>query len=217
MLKKIEEKLSPNFFDLTEKPYIIVLHTTLGSYKGAVEWLRTSPSARLKRVGKKSYSSAHFVIGRLGETSQLVNLDKGAWHAGAVSKPSKRAKDVCRKNVFGKIQNPNRYSVGIELASGYDINKNKKIENWEKSYTPEQIKQCAQLILYIEKELDIKIEDKYILTHQDITSYKPDLENERRMILAELKNLRSKTVSFKDGDKLIGSVVGNKIILEKIK
>jgi N-acetyl-anhydromuramyl-L-alanine amidase AmpD len=50
----------------------VVLHTTEGSYGGTISWFR-SPRARV---------SAHYVVGRNGESTQMVRLTRSAWHAG---------------------------------------------------------------------------------------------------------------------------------------
>jgi N-acetyl-anhydromuramyl-L-alanine amidase AmpD len=50
----------------------VVIHTTEGSYGGTVAWFR-NPKARV---------SAHYVVGRGGESTQMVPLTRGAWHAG---------------------------------------------------------------------------------------------------------------------------------------
>lgn len=176
----IRQKPSPNFYDLKRTPEIIVLHTTLGAYEGAIEWLR-----------KPGNSSAHFVISRFGEITQLVQLDKGAWHAGRVSNPSPRANKVLSKTIWGTTENPNKYSIGVEFASGYDIDRDGILESWEQAYSPQQIKAAVQLHLWIEQQLGVTIDRGHVLTHRDIASYKPDLEKQRAMYLAELEKQRN--------------------------
>ena len=114
---------SPNHYSLDEKAYLVFLHTTLGSFEGAISHLQ-----------KPDNPSAHLVIGREGQVVQLVQFGRGAWHAGRVSNPSQRAKDVCRKTLWGTIKNPNKYSIGIEHAAGWDIDRDGIIENWEKLF-----------------------------------------------------------------------------------
>jgi N-acetylmuramoyl-L-alanine amidase len=53
-------------------PLVIVLHSTGGSYGSAVNWL--------SRPG--SGVSAHYVVSRAGEITQLVDTSETAWHAG---------------------------------------------------------------------------------------------------------------------------------------
>ena len=95
---KIEQRPSANFYNLKYPAEMLVLHTTLGSFEGSVNYLQ-----------RKNNPSAHFVIGREGQIAQLVQLDKGAWHAGRISKPSVRAKAVFRKYAWGAYINPNKY------------------------------------------------------------------------------------------------------------
>ena len=87
---------SPNHSSRPEgvRPSLIVLHSTGGSYHGALAWLR-DPTAHV---------SAHFLIGRDGVTVQLVPLDRAAWHAG-------------RSGWRGQAINGsvNALSIGIEL------------------------------------------------------------------------------------------------------
>ena len=175
----IKQRPSPNFYNLLEPAYISILHTTLGSFEGAISHLT-----------KRGNPSAHFVIGRLGRIAQLVQLDKGAWHAGRISNPSQRAKAVCRKSIWGRVKNPNKYSWGFEYASGYDIDRDGVIENWEKLYTSQQIKSGVLLHLWCEKQKNVVIDKAHILTHKDITSYKPNLEVHRAMFLSELQKQR---------------------------
>ena len=143
----ITRKNTPNQYALDGAIKAIILHTTLGAYNGAVNWLMKSPEQRLRETGKKSYSSAHYVIGRNGEITQLAPLDRGTWHAGAISNPSPAAKAVLPKHAWGSLKNPNKSTIGIEFASGYDIDRDGVLESWERLYTPQQVKACVWLIL----------------------------------------------------------------------
>ena len=188
---KIEYKPSPNFSELKGKVRAIVLHTTLGSYQSAVSWLRTSPEEREKMTGKKSYSSAHVVIGRNGEIALLIGFDLAAWHAGSVDRPSARAKKVLKRTLTG-LENPNGYTIGIEFASGYDVDGDLRIEDWEKMYTPAQVKSAVWLLKeVIELAVEKEFTEDEILTHRDITSYKPNLELQRELFLAELRRVNT--------------------------
>lgn len=221
MLKPIIQLPSKNTYSLNEPAYIIILHTTLGSYTGAVDWLRNIR-------GQNYNSSAHFVVGRLGETAQLALLTEGTWHAGAVSNPSIPARNVCRKSLWGTVKNPNKYSIGIEVASGYDIDKDGIIESWEKLYSAQQIKQVAELILEIERQTGRTFSSEHILTHRDISSYKPNLDLMKAMVVAEMDRIKYPSPSvtpapseseldvfLKNGDKVRGTVTGFKLILSK--
>lgn len=76
------------------RPSMIVLHSTGGSFAGAVAWL-CNPQAKV---------SAHFVVARDGELRQLVRLADVAWHAG---------KSVYQgRAVLGSV---NAISIGVEM------------------------------------------------------------------------------------------------------
>ena len=182
----IEQKPSPNTDNVSFNPRGITLHTTLGNFNGAVDWLRTSPEERKRKTGVKTYSSAHFVIGRLGEIAQLIPLDKRAWHAGRVSKPTELGKAALKPSIVG-YQNPNNYMFGLEFASGYDIDRDGILESWERLFTPHQIKAAVFLKNHIEEALNIEIPERYIITHHDTDSSKPNITAARLMVLSELR------------------------------
>jgi len=230
---KITNKPTPNVYGLDGVPVAIVLHTTLGSIEGAVEWLRMTPEERRRRTGTASYSSAHAVIGRHGEVVELAPVDKGTWHAGAVSNPSKRAKDIIPRTLLGGLKNPNKHTIGLEFASGYDIDRDGVLESWEKLYTKSQIKGAVEYVLtriepqILEKHgVEIVFADSNVITHRDVTSYKPDLEIQRAMFLAELKRQREETevvipspineIAIKKGQTLKVAEVGDDFIKLKI-
>lgn len=190
MIPKIIYKSTPNTSDLTDKISGIVLHTTLGSFNGAVEWLTMSPEERERKTGTKTYSSAHAVISRDGTLALLAGVDKGTWHAGYVSKPTDLGKKLLKKTLTG-YKNPNGYTIGLEFASGYDVNGSGVIEDWEKLYTPEQVKAAVWYITKVIEPLVGRIfKEEDIVTHRDITSYKPNLDLQREMVLAELRRVR---------------------------
>ena len=188
---KIKKDDTPNQYDLDEKAYLVVLHATTSPADQAIDWLKTTPEERLRRFGKKTYSSANAVVSRLGEVTELAPPTRGTWHAGRVYQPSERAKRVLRKDFLGRFKNPNKYSIGIEVAAAWDIDKDGVLESWEKLYSPQSVKAVAQYIIHLEKVFQQEFPDEHILTHKDITSYKPDLEIPRAMVLAELKKLRA--------------------------
>ena len=66
-------EISPNFGRRPEGGRIdaIVIHTTEGGYRQAIEWFKTA----------RSEVSAHFVIGPDGEITQMAALSRRAWHA----------------------------------------------------------------------------------------------------------------------------------------
>lgn len=188
---EVVRKNTPNQYDLHGEIAAIVLHVTIGAYEGAVEWLMMSGKERQAKTGKFSESSAHYVIGRQGEITQLAPLNRGTWHAGVISKPSQRALNVLPKNANGTLKNPNRYTIGIEFAGAYDVDKDGVLEEWEKQTTKEQIKAAVELITTeIEPALKKKFDAISIITHRDITDYKIYCEVPRDALLAELAKAR---------------------------
>ena len=197
----IQNKPTPNTYELHQAPLTIVFHTTLGAFNGAVEWLRMTPEEREKRTGRKSWSSAHAVFGRHGEVAKLAEVNVGTWHAGAIYKPSQRALKMLPTNISGRLKNPNRASIGLEFAAGWDIDRDGVLEGWEKLYTPVQIKNAAQYIIEeiepaIKKyhSIEIQFSGASSCTHKDISASKPDLEIQRAMVLAELQKQRAAKV-----------------------
>lgn len=174
-------KQTPNYAIGPKKKTAIVLHFTLGSYIGAVEWL--------SNANRTNRSSAHFVIGRNpGEIIQLVKLTDIAWHAGAVSNPNDRAKKIMPKNLDGTYVNPNQYTIGIELAAGYDVDRDGVIEPNENDITEWQYQQLTELVKSFANNPDTAFifDAKNIVIHGDITDYKEKPENVRTELLKRL-------------------------------
>jgi len=94
---------SPNW-DMGMQPMYLIIHFTAGSTaRGAIDWLTNPQTANPdKRV------SAHLVISRTGEITQLVPFDRIAWHAGFSYWEGRRSM--------------NRYSLGIELDNDGNLN-----------------------------------------------------------------------------------------------
>ena len=170
---EIPFKQSPNYSTSTQKKLGVVLHFTLGAYKGAVEWLCNS--------NRPNRTSAHYIIGRNeGEVIQIVKDTDVAWHAGNISNPTERFKKVALKNLDGTYVNPNKYLIGIELACGYDMNNNKIVDPAEYKITEWQYKCLAELM----KKWNFSAD--YVLSHNDIASYKENANEVRTEILARL-------------------------------
>lgn len=90
----LKTPLTPNAGGTLKDPTLLVLHYTGGgSLNGAVTWL----------CDRRSRASAHFVVGRDGQTQQLVPLSRVAWHAG---QSAWRGRPGC-----------NGFAVGIELVN----------------------------------------------------------------------------------------------------
>lgn len=177
---------SPNYAVGPTKKTTIVLHFTLGAYRGAVEWL--------SNANRPNRSSAHFVIGRnQGEIVQLVKVTDIAWHAGAVSNPNDRARRVMRKNLDGTWVNPNQYTIGIELAAGYDVDRDGAVEPNENDITEWQYQQLTELVKSFADNPDTAfvLDEKNIIIHGDITDYKEKPEIVRSNLLKRLFPVQS--------------------------
>ena len=195
--KYLNFRETPNKYGLDQTPVALVIHATLGAAHGAIDWLCTTPEERERKTGVKSYSSAHSVIDRVGNVTELADIAHGTWHAGRVAKPTQRALDVLPKKRFGGLKNPNKSTIGIEFACGYDVDRDGTVEGWEKNYTPQQITACARYIIeWIEPEIEryygerVEFGNHNIITHRDIKAGKPDLSIQRAMLVAELDKQR---------------------------
>lgn len=172
---------TPNYAVGPTKKTVVVLHFTLGAYRGAVEWL--------SNANRPNRSSAHFVIGRnQGEAIQLVKVTDIAWHAGAVSIPNERARQVMKKNLDGTWMNPNQYTIGIELAAGYDVDQDGAVEPNENDITEWQYQQLTELVRAFANNPDTAfvLDEKNIIIHGDITDYKEKPEKVRTELLKRL-------------------------------
>ena len=144
-------------------PEAIVLHYTAGGKAdGSVHWLSKEDQV---------YVSAHIVIARGGEITQLLPFNTVAWHAG-------------RSNYLGRTD-WNKFSIGIELANrGFlaadklpaDINtakcniathKSGTPSGWWESYPQAQVQACANLLQVLTQEYSIP--EYMIVGHDDIS------------------------------------------------
>ncbi len=180
-------KQTPNYTSSNTKKVAIVLHFTLGGYTGAVEWLSNG--------NRPNRSSAHFVVGRKeGEIVQLVKVTDIAWHAGIISNPNDRAKRIMRKNLDGSWVNPNQYTIGIELAAGYDVDQDGTVEPTENDITEWQYQQLTELVKSLSSNPDTAfiLDEKNIVVHGDITDYKEKPEVVRTELLKRLFAVQSR-------------------------
>ena len=172
---------TPNYTPGPTKKGVVVLHFTLGAYGGAVSWL--------SNANRPNRSSSHFVIGRKdGEITQLVKITDIAWHAGIISNPNDRAKRVMRKNLNGSWVNPNQYTIGIELAAGYDVDQDGVVEPNENDITEWQYQALTELVKSFENNSDTSfvLDEKNIIIHGDISDYKEKPEIVRTELLKRL-------------------------------
>lgn len=144
---------SPNYSETKYEKTLGVIHKTLGSFEGALQTLTDPNPANNNPV------SANYLIDRDGKTVCLVLPHRAAWHAGNISNPSDRFKEVARKDFLGRYVNPNMYSVGIEFVCYSNEN-----------LTEAQIKKGREIFKIL------GISD--IITHRDIASYKPNMEKD---------------------------------------
>lgn len=163
------------------KKSAIVLHFSLGAYNGAVNWL--------SNANRPNRSSANYVIGRnQGEIVQLVKITDIAWHAGIISNPNDRAKRIMKKNLDGSWVNPNQYTIGIELAAGYDVDQDGAVEPNENDVTEWQYQALIELVKSFTNNPDTAfvLDEKNIIIHADITDYKEKPEIVRKELLKRL-------------------------------
>lgn len=156
---KIIKKSSPNKMSRNGwKPDMIVSHITEGSYAGAVSWL----------CNPKSGASAHFVVSKKGEITQLVDIREAAWCNGTSTDPKKNNhySKSSLKIVRDRKTNANYYTISIEHEGFYNQGKGK--------LTPEQLEATIWLHKYIIDEvkkiygIDIPIDREHIVGHYQI-------------------------------------------------
>jgi len=167
----------------------VMMHKTAGGFEGALEWLCTTPAERLRKHGKKSWSSAHSLDKRddRGVIHQLMPWQYRAWHAGGVTRRTLRALDVIG------VRDPNNVCIGHEFTAWYDIDRDGRLEEHEKRATTEQLDDFIDYMFLLEEEsktdpwLDIKADASHLLTHADTNHYKPDLEWEYNYVVEGMK------------------------------
>jgi|TARA_R100000789_G_scaffold95148_3_gene95474 N-acetyl-anhydromuramyl-L-alanine amidase AmpD len=133
------------------------IHKTLG--KDSV--------AELTKPGTNK--SANALFARNGDVYELVDGKYRAWAAGRIHNPTKRAKAIMLKTIWGTYVKPGYYLWQWEFECLAD-----------ETYTDAQY---ASFVAYC-KLKNIPISGPLFLTHQDTASYKPNLEYERSRILA---------------------------------
>lgn len=156
---KIIQKQSPNKMSRKGwKPDMIVSHITEGNYAGAVSWL----------CNPKSGASAHFVVSKKGEITQLVDIREAAWINGTsvdASKNNHYSKSTLQL-VRDRKTNANYYTIGIE-HEGFSSQGQGKL-------TDIQLEATIWLHKHIIKEvkaiygIDIKLDREHIVGHYQI-------------------------------------------------
>lgn len=157
---------TPNVSSYTTVKKGFILHGTLGSYAGAINWLMTRPEDR----PTLSYSSAHVVISKQGEVTQLAKPEHVTWHAGNVVNPTWRARKYLPTKsgipMLAPFENPNDYFIGIECE-------------W---FVGDAITeaQYGAIVNYIKS---VGIKNPIILSHSETCSYKADFGRDTRGML----------------------------------
>jgi len=195
---QIKENIqSPNYSrdpDGTPKMTVktgVMMHSTVGSFVGAASWLSTTPEERLRRFGKKSWSSAHFLDDRddPGVVHQLIDYAYRAWHAGGVNRRTDRALALIGD------KDPNNELLGYEMTNFYDINRDGKVSSDEKTPTRSQMADFVDRMFELEEEsktdewIDIKAED--FITHFDTNHHKPNMEKAYALAQKMVKERRA--------------------------
>ncbi len=126
----------------------IVIHSMAGTLIG------TDTFFQQPRPDKPT--SAHYAIGKNGETHQYVQDRDAAYHAGIVSNPTW---DLLAKGV-----NPNWISVGIE-NEGYP----------NQGWTEPQMVALTRLMKSICATYNIAMDRDHIISHNEITDYKENM------------------------------------------
>ena len=151
MMYQIEQRSTANQSGRGNyKPCLIVWHIADGTYNGTVTW-EQNPASQV---------SSHFVLGKNGEITQLVPLDKAAWTQGVVNQPI---------HPYVKAHNgvnPNLYCVSIECEG-----------KWSETHgalTDKQLAAAAWLTCHIVEEIDriygieIPIDREHMIGHCEI-------------------------------------------------
>ena len=202
-LKDIKLVRSPNFSKYANgkpKQFVkraVVIHSTVGSLEGAVSWLTTSPEERKRKFGKKTYSSAH-TISDSGKFYQLIDFEKRAWHAGGVTRMTDRAKRILTGD------DANNVTIGHEFANYFDRNRDGKVSDSEKRLADDVIEEFVDFMFLLEAEskkskwLDIRADEKHLLTHFDTNHHKPNMEADYLKIVERMKARRGMDKSCED-------------------
>jgi len=175
---------SKNFFSRDGyKPEIIVIHIMLGTINGTISWFK-NPTSQV---------SAHYLVGKDGRVVQMVKDEDAAWHAGRISNPSEDAKRILKKNTWGSYINPNKYSLGIE-CEGQDGD----------LWTEPQMNSLVELTRTLCIKFNIFQDRLHIIDHQDITSYKPQLDT---WVSEVIRRLHQPEVEENDREKIKEQII----------
>ncbi len=151
-MKIIQDKTVKQSSRGGHKPCLIVWHIAEGTYHGTIGWGKNP----------QGDTSSHFVLGKNGEVTQLIPLDKAAWTQGVVKNPThpyvKAHPDV----------NPNQYCISIECEGFWKDTKGK--------LTDKALDTAVELTKHIVSEVKriygvtIPIDREHIIGHCEINS-----------------------------------------------
>ena len=169
---------TPNVSSYTTKKIGFIIHGTAGNYEGAVNWLMTPAEKR----PVLSYSSAHVVISKSGEITQLATPEQVTWHCGNISNPTWRARKYLPTKsgvpMLAPFKNPNDSFIGIECE-------------W---FVGDELTeaQYGAIINYIK---NTNIKNPIILSHSEITDYKKDFGRDAKGMFVVQEIIRRLTKS----------------------
>lgn len=168
-----------------DKQGLVIHVTTSNSYSGGLGWLVDGYDPATKTYGNGG--SAHFIVGRnVGEIAMLGELNQMLWHAGRISRPTDVFKEIAKLKNDDSFVNPNLYLDGIEFVGGVDEDHSGKVEHDEVNLTEWQYA-CGEAIARWHAETcGYPLEEKRIITHEDIYYHKPELGFVREELLFRL-------------------------------
>lgn len=166
---QIVQQPSPNFSSRQGNvPDIIVNHIAEGTYEGTISWLRNS----------KSGVSAHFVVSKDGDITQLVALDRSAWANGTSNNGTTAHSLATNHYVKERKVNANWYTISIEYEGYYKVNHG--------ALTTKQLTASIWLHKYIISEVQrlygvtIPLDRNHIIGHSEINpKTKPNCPGEK--------------------------------------
>lgn len=168
------------------KPDMIVCHITDGSYDGSVSWL-CNPQAQ---------ASAHFVVSRSGQITQLVDIQDTAWCNGTsvTAGHAYYCGDSTLSTVRQRATNANYYTISIEHEGMYN--------QTHGELTSAQLAATIELIKYIRNEVSriygitIPADRQHIVGHCEISpKEKPTCPGERFPFNEIIKALNGTPIS----------------------
>lgn len=189
---KIEKYPINKYYKNENDVKCVVLHVDLGTEVGTKN--------HLKNVASASYHD--YIPKREGVAIEFVDTKHGAWHAGKKSKPNEKGE----KALSGLSANRNSYGLCFESRP---VDKNGNVTfDWSKAVDGEmpsedQIERAVELI-------KLRGFDKLmIISHKDITSYKPLVVNKIVKKIEELlkKPIEEKTLSQATIKELVDEIL----------